>query len=72
MIHHSPSSSYAVEGNFTAGQADGVMRVSKSGDSDILKSYVAGQDVGRAPSGAKNASPFSEGVPIRKIAMVGY
>ncbi len=72
MIYHSPISSYAVEGNFTAGQADGVMRVSKSGDSDVLKSYVAGQDVGRAPSGAKNASPFSEDVPIRKIAMVGY
>jgi len=72
MIHHSPTSSYALEGNFTAGNADGVMRVSKSGASDVLKSYSAGRDVGGAPSGTINASPFSADVPVRKSAIVGH
>jgi len=72
MIHHTPSSSYALEGNFTAGSADGVMRVSKSGSPDVLKTYRSGQDAGGAPSGAINTSPFSADVPARKIAMVSY
>jgi len=71
MIHHGPTSSYAVEGNFTSGNADGVMRISKSGASDVLKTYRAGQDVGSAPSGSAVMSPFTSGGVIRKIAMIG-
>jgi len=48
------------------------MRVSKSGSSDTLKTYQSGQDVGRAPSGAINTSPFAPTVGVRKIAMVTY
>ena len=70
MVHHNATSSYALEGNFTAGNADGVMRVSKSGSSDVLKTYQSGQDLGKAPSGSINASPFAPSVGIRKIAMV--
>ena len=70
MIHHTPTSSYALEGNFTAGKADGVIRVSKSGSADSLKTYSAGQELGRAPSGSVVSSPFSPGFNVRKIAMV--
>ena len=70
MVHHNATSSYALEGNFTAGNADGVMRVSKSGSSDVLKTYQSGQDLGKAPSGSINVSPFAPSVGIRKIAMV--
>ena len=72
MIFHDTTSSYALEGNFTSGSANGVMRVSKSGSSDTLKTYQSGQDVGRAPSGSVNASPFVPGLGVRKIAMVTY
>ena len=72
MIFHDTTSSYALEGNFTSGSANGVMRVSKSGSSDTLKTYQSGQDVGRAPSGSVNASPFAPGLGVRKIAMVMY
>ena len=70
MIVHNPTASYSLEGNFTAGSANGVMRVSQSGQSDRLVTYQSGQDVGRAPAGAINASPFAPGVGVRKIAMV--
>lgn len=59
MIVHEPSGSYAMEGNFTSGQANGVMRVSKSGRQDELRSYASGQDGGRADSGAAVNSPFN-------------
>ena len=57
MIVHGPNSSYTLEGNFVNGQADGAMRVSKPGQSDKLRTYRAGQDVGassQAPLSAFN------------------
>ncbi len=57
MIVHGPSSSYSLEGTFVNGQADGAMRVSKPGQSDKLRTYRAGQDVGassQAPLSAFN------------------
>jgi hypothetical protein len=67
MIHHKRNDSYALEGNFTDGQADGVMRITKSGIADSLQLYSAGQRSGSAPSGAVNASPFRNS-PANKIA----
>jgi len=58
MIHHRPSGSYSLEGNFIAGRADGVMKVAKAGQSDSLRLYKAGQDTGRAPSGSQVQTPF--------------
>ena len=59
MIVHAPEGSYAMEGNFTAGKADGVMRVSKAGKGDQLRTYTAGQDTGGASSASAVASPFN-------------
>ncbi len=58
MLVHEAGGSYSMEGNFTAGQADGVMRVSEPGKSDQLRSYSAGRETGGAPSGAQVSSPF--------------
>ncbi|NNC35815.1 MAG: hypothetical protein HKO02_00040 [Hyphomonadaceae bacterium] len=67
MIHHKRNNSYALEGHFTAGQADGVMRVTKSGIPDTLQMYSAGQRSGSVPAGAINASPFRT-PPANKIS----
>ena len=48
MVMHDPKSSYALEGTFSNGLANGAMRVSKSGQSDKLREYQSGQDVGAA------------------------
>ena len=57
MITHSPAGSSAIEGNFTSGRADGVMRVYRGGQAPSLHRYVAGNDAGSAPGQAVNA-PF--------------
>jgi len=59
MIVHSPTGSYAMEGNFSAGKAEGVMRVSKAGKEDVLRKYSSGQDAGGASSSSAVASPFA-------------
>ena len=58
MIHHRLSGSYSLEGNFTGGRADGVMKVAKAGQANSLRLYRTGQDAGRAPSGSQIQSPF--------------
>ena len=58
MVYHGQTQSYSVEGNFTAGQPDGVMRVSKGGSPDTLRLYKGGKDAGSAPSGQSHISPF--------------
>jgi hypothetical protein len=58
MVYHEPSQSYSVEGNFTAGRPDGVMRVSKGGSPDSLRLYKSGKDSGSAPAGQSHISPF--------------
>ena len=58
MIVHSPSSSYALEGQFSNGQANGVMRVAKSGQSTRKRLYKDGRDAGSA-TGPVN-SPFAQ------------
>ena len=68
MIHHARKNSYALEGNFTNGLADGVMRVSKSGIADTRQLYRAGQNAGSAPAGAVNLSPFKNGPRVETIA----
>ena len=57
MIFHEPNSSYSIEGNFINGLADGAMRVSRLGQSDKLRQYSAGQDVGS--SSIAPSSPFN-------------
>lgn len=59
-IVRSGSGSYSIEGNFSRGMPNGVARVERSG-SVALRQFREGQDVGAAPSGAINASPFERG-----------
>ncbi len=61
MVVHERDRSYALEGNFTRGEADGVMRVSKPGRSDELRTYALGQDKGGANPASAVSSPFSLG-----------
>ncbi len=72
MITHTPTGSYSLEGNFTAGRADGAMRLSKAGQSDRVMSYQAGQQIGKAPSGSVVASPFKTGLRPGDLAMANY
>lgn len=67
MIYHDADKSYAVEGNFSGGLANGVMRVSKSGQADMLRNYQAGQDIGAATSRDAVRSPFNG--PVNMAAM---
>ena len=57
-IVRAPEGSYSLEGNFSAGEANGVMRVERSGEVQ-LRTYSNGRDAGSAPSGAAVASPFT-------------
>ncbi|MFB9374987.1 hypothetical protein ACFFUB_13560 [Algimonas porphyrae] len=59
-IVRAPQGSYALEGNFAQGAANGVMRVERSG-SVALRRYRQGQDMGEAPAGSVVASPFRLG-----------
>ncbi len=59
MIVHEPNGSYSLEGNFSAGKAEGIMRVSKAGEVDKLRTYSGGQDVGSASSKSVINSPFN-------------
>ena len=67
MIHHDADQSYAVEGNFSNGRANGVMRVSKSGQADILRNYQGGLDSGAASSSEAVNSPFKSPVNMAAI-----
>lgn len=53
--------SFSIEGNFSGGNANGVARVERSG-SVALRRFREGQDMGAAPAGSMNASPFDRGV----------
>lgn len=59
MIIHEASGSYALEGNFSGGRAEGTMRVSKGGSDDKIRNYSAGQDVGSSSNAASVLSPFN-------------
>lgn len=59
MIYHNATQSYAVEGNFTQGKADGVMKITQAGKADSLRTYVSGVNKGNAPSAAQHDSPFN-------------
>ena len=59
MIYHTPAQSYALEGNFSNGEANGIMRVSKAGQADHLRTYQRGRDTGSAPLGSRVSSPFN-------------
>lgn len=52
--------SYSIEGNFSAGSANGAVQVERSG-SVALRRYKAGRDMGAAPAGSVIASPFRLG-----------
>ena len=57
MVVHEAADSYALEGNFVNGVAEGPMRISKAGRANKLRTYRAGQDVGA--SSFAPASPFN-------------
>ncbi len=58
LITHTASGSYALEGRFVSGLADGAMRVSKSGEPHTIMTYQAGKALGRAAPEAVVLSPF--------------
>lgn len=60
QIVRAPNGSYSVEGNFSAGAANGTVSVERSG-SVALRQYRAGNDMGDAPAGSLTASPFKTG-----------
>jgi len=62
MIIHSLRGSYALEGQFQNGLADGVMRVSKAGENDVNRLYRLGEDAGAAPRGRGAISPFNPSI----------
>ncbi|MEP1230908.1 MAG: hypothetical protein ABJG88_09560 [Litorimonas sp.] len=71
MIVHGLTGTHTLEGNFQNGQADGVMRVSNPGKSDVTRLYRAGQDVGSAPRGQGVMSPFDNLiVPVSPVAFI--
>lgn len=57
MIIHNPVSSYSLEGGFVNGQAEGAVRISKPGQSDKLRTYRAGKDIGSSSQAPQ--SPFN-------------
>lgn len=58
MLSHTPTGSTALEGQFSMGQADGIIRVSSPGKAPQLRQYSVGKDVGSAPRGSVVISPF--------------
>lgn len=67
MIFHDDSESHSVEGHFNDGEPHGVMRVSKAGQADKLRTYQFGQDMGSAPPNSVVNSPFSDTKTIAAI-----
>ena len=64
LIRHTDIGSTSLEGNFTNGVPDGVIKVSRAGAADTLRLYEAGKDVGRAPKEAEAPTPFVAPVPV--------
>ena len=62
MIRHAPDASTSYEGRFRAGQPDGAVRVSQSGQADRTRQFSAGQDVGASSQAAP--SPFDGPSPL--------
>ena len=58
IVHDSREGSYALEGTFDEGLANGIMRVSNAGKNDTIRTYKKGRDVGKAAKGKKIISPF--------------
>lgn len=58
LIVHGLEGSHTLEGIFDKGRANGVMRVSKAGKDDAIRTYSKGRDVGRAANEQDVISPF--------------
>ena len=58
LITHGQEGSHTLEGIFDEGLANGVMRVSKAGENNAIRTYRKGRDVGKAPKGQNVISPF--------------
>lgn len=58
-ILRAPTGASAIEGNFSQGEASGIVRVERAGSAPTLRRYSQGQDVGQAPAGTPISSPFT-------------
>ena len=58
LITHGHEGSHTLEGLFEEGLANGVMRVSKAGQNNAIRTYREGRDVGKAARGQNIISPF--------------
>ncbi len=68
MVVHKATQSEALEGNFSAGFPNGVIKQSISGRADRLVVYQMGQIQGAAPHGSHAASPFNSQAPIAQLS----
>ena len=59
IVHDSREGSHTLEGVFDEGLANGVMRVSKIGKNNAIRTYRKGRDVGTAAKGQNVISPFN-------------
>lgn len=64
MIVHTATESFAVDGTFNTGNAEGPARVERAGKADTYRMFRAGQDVGSAKGNINLSAPF-RGVTAR-------
>jgi hypothetical protein len=62
MIIHSAAGSYSMEGQFSAGNAEGPMKVERPGKASSMRMYRAGNDVGAAKGNFNLNTPFRKPV----------
>ena len=68
LLEHWPEGSRTLEGNFVAGQPDGIVSVTSASGSG-LRRFSAGKDIGSAPSGSVAVSPFAGALPsLRNVS----
>jgi len=58
IVHDIREGSHTLEGVFEEGRANGVMRVSKAGKNNAIRTYRKGTDVGKAANEQDVISPF--------------
>jgi len=58
IVHGIHEGSHALEGVFDEGLANGVMRVSKAGKNNAIRTYIKGTDVGTPTNEQNVISPF--------------
>ena len=69
LLVHKSNGSEALEGQFSQGKANGVMRLSMAGRPDQIRRFSQGQNMGEAPAGIAPLSPFNAASQTAPIAI---